>query len=512
MSISIFILWIASIPLSLIHADDIPAPRGFLVSCGSTESINISGLKYIPDLSFTSVGNATVKNNTNQLFPILSNLRFFPDKSARKFCYTFQVIQGAKYLVRTTYFYGNFDGKQDPPVFDQIIDGTRWSVVNTTDEYSKGLASYYELVVAAHGKVLSVCLARNEYTKGASSPYISAIEVMFLDDILYKSVDFHKYALSTVARHTFGKDNKDNGEANFISQALSSAITTSRGKTLEIKWPPTPLSDSNYHISLYFQDNRTPSPYSWRVFNILINGDAFYNKINVTTSGVNVYTPEWPLSGQTQITMIPEDGGPVGPLLNAAEMFQLLPLGGRTSDKDVIAMTDLDRSLNNPPGDWNGDPCLPRKNSWSGVTCSQSNGIARVEAMNLTGLGLSGSLSTSIKDLTAVAHLWLGHNKLSGTLPNMSSMKMLETLHLDNNQFEGSIPESLAKLPREIYLQNNKFKGGIPNSLKNRQGLTIRECLVTGYSDSDYAADVDTRRSVTGYVFTLGGSVVTRTS
>uniref|UniRef100_A0A803LSV8 DUF569 domain-containing protein n=1 Tax=Chenopodium quinoa TaxID=63459 RepID=A0A803LSV8_CHEQI len=36
---------------------------------------------------------------------------------------------------------------------------------------------------------------------------------------------------------------------------------------------------------------------------------------------------------------------------------------------------------------------------------------------------------------------------------------------------------------------------------------SLEECLVTGYSDSDYAADVDTRRSVTGYVFTLGGSV-----
>uniref|UniRef100_A0A3Q7H623 Reverse transcriptase Ty1/copia-type domain-containing protein n=1 Tax=Solanum lycopersicum TaxID=4081 RepID=A0A3Q7H623_SOLLC len=34
------------------------------------------------------------------------------------------------------------------------------------------------------------------------------------------------------------------------------------------------------------------------------------------------------------------------------------------------------------------------------------------------------------------------------------------------------------------------------------------QCLVTGYSDSDYAGDVDTRRSMTGYVFTLRGSAV----
>ncbi|XP_047309704.1 secreted RxLR effector protein 161-like [Impatiens glandulifera] len=32
--------------------------------------------------------------------------------------------------------------------------------------------------------------------------------------------------------------------------------------------------------------------------------------------------------------------------------------------------------------------------------------------------------------------------------------------------------------------------------------------LITRYSDSDYARDVDSRRSMTGYVFTLGGSVV----
>ncbi|GJU01945.1 secreted RxLR effector protein 161-like protein [Tanacetum coccineum] len=34
------------------------------------------------------------------------------------------------------------------------------------------------------------------------------------------------------------------------------------------------------------------------------------------------------------------------------------------------------------------------------------------------------------------------------------------------------------------------------------------EYLVAGYSDSDYAADLDARRSLTGYVFTIGNSVV----
>ncbi|KAJ4721544.1 Retrovirus-related Pol polyprotein from transposon TNT 1-94 [Melia azedarach] len=34
------------------------------------------------------------------------------------------------------------------------------------------------------------------------------------------------------------------------------------------------------------------------------------------------------------------------------------------------------------------------------------------------------------------------------------------------------------------------------------------QCLVTGFSDFDYAGDVDSRRSMTGYVFTLGSSVV----
>lgn len=140
---------------------------------------------------------------TPDLHPILSTLRFFPDPSPRKYCYTFPVTKGAKYIVRTVYFYGGFDGRAAPPVFDQIVGGTKWSTVDTADDYAKGLSSFYEIVVKAVDKSLSVCLARNKRT-GGGSPFISALEVGFLEKSMYDPINFSKYFLCTVARHNFG--------------------------------------------------------------------------------------------------------------------------------------------------------------------------------------------------------------------------------------------------------------------------------------------------------------------
>lgn len=39
-------------------------------------------------------------------------------------------------------------------------------------------------------------------------------------------------------------------------------------------------------------------------------------------------------------------------------------------------------------------------------------------------------------------------------------------------------------------------------------GIDQSTCEVVGYCDSDYAADLDKRRSLSGYVFTVGGNVV----
>lgn len=175
---------------------------GFLLSCGDSIEQTVGSLQFVPDNGFTTYGNTTTLQAPG-LFPILSTLRFFTER-ARKYCYSFNVTNGGKYLVRTTYFYGGFDGGTDPPVFDQIVDGTKWSVVDTAEDFANGLSSYYEIVVTASGNSLTVCLGRNNKT--VSHPFISALEVTKLDDSVYNSTDFSKFALSTVARSNFGDD------------------------------------------------------------------------------------------------------------------------------------------------------------------------------------------------------------------------------------------------------------------------------------------------------------------
>ena len=67
-----------------------------------------------------------------------------------------------------------------------------------------------------------------------------------------------------------------------------------------------------------------------------VNGDTFFSGLNVSAAGVMVYSGEWPLSGKTLITLTPTEESPVGPVVNAGELLQLVPAKGRTAARDGI--------------------------------------------------------------------------------------------------------------------------------------------------------------------------------
>ncbi|EPS72113.1 hypothetical protein M569_02646, partial [Genlisea aurea] len=510
MSTAVFLLWLLTIPLLLsAFSNQQEEPKGFLLTCGSTTQTKEGSLLYTPDDPYISTGKRATLNTTTNILPRLSSLRFFPHSNARKHCYTFPVIKERKYLVRTSYFYGGFDGGKEPPVFDQIIDATRWSVVNTTEDYKNGDSSYYEAVVRTHSKYLSVCLAANrDYTPPNSSPFISSLELRPIGDSLYNSTDFGKNMLVTVARSSFGPDKGviafpddefdrywqgygGGGDRHFVSsqsqinpsqfwnipprKAFSTAITSDSAESWVLRWPDFSLTRALYYIALYFQDNRPRGPESWRIFNIHINGEKFYQNLNVTVDGESVVGPAWILEGNTEISMTAAGGSAVAPVISAGEIMQILALGGKTVTRDVVAINGIKDHFTHAPEDWAGDPCLPRENSWTGVSCSKQAPF-RIHSLDLTGLGLSGSLPHHIAKLTALKNLWLGNNKFTGEIPDFSELKSLETLHLENNQFEGSIPSTLGELPylRELFLQNNKINGSLPESLKHKHGINIR--------------------------------------
>ncbi|KAJ4955971.1 hypothetical protein NE237_012754 [Protea cynaroides] len=485
-----------------VHSQSSP-PKGTFIDCGATVPSVIDNRQWLSDGPYVSAGVSKTLS-IPVLLPTLSTLRSFPliAGARRKFCYVVPVFRGAKYLVRTTYFYGGVNGVDSPPVFDQIVDGTVWSVVNTTDDYANGMSSYYEGVFVAKGKTMSVCVAQNTYTK--SDPFISALEFLILGDSLYNTTDFVNYGLSLVARHSFGyggsiikfpDDQFDRywepfGDSNTTIQSIRNVsvsgfwnippqkifdtVLTSE-HYMELQWPPGPLPNDTYYIALYFADNSNALAGSSRVLDIAVNGIEYYYNLKVTPFGEVVFSTQWPLSGLTNITLTPAAGSDVGPLINGGEIFGVLQLGGRTITRDVIALERVRNSLQNPPIDWNGDPCLPRAYSWTGVSCSEGPQI-RVVALNLSSMGLSGSLSPNIVNLTALTDIWLGNNNLSGSIPDLSPLKRLQTLHLEDNQFSGEVPSLLGNITslHELFLQNNHLTGKIPDSLKTKLGLNLK--------------------------------------
>ncbi|XVF28898.1 hypothetical protein REPUB_Repub15cG0072500 [Reevesia pubescens] len=481
-------------------------PRGYLIDCGASGKSVIDGREWLPDKNFISTG--TSKNLTvPDVVPTLSTVRSFPlqNNLRRKFCYVARVFRGARYLIRTTYYYGGVNGLNfpSPPVFDQIVDGTFWSVVNTTEDYRKNLSSYYEGVFEAKGSTMSVCIAPNTYTE--SDPFISSLEMLILEDSLYNTTNFDSHALSLVARNSFGhngsiirypddqfdrywepyEENVSVIASNMTplvsgfwnippSKVFERALSTAQLEPLELRWPPLSLPNSVYYIALYFADNSDAMLSSSRVLDIHINDVMYYGNLNVTSEGAAIFATRWLLGGPTKITLSPATNSNISPLINAGEIFDVLRLGGRTHTRDVRALEEIKKSLRNLPLDWNGDPCLPLNYSWTGVTCSEGKRI-RVIALNLTNMGLSGSLSPSFANLTALGGIWLGNNSLSGVIPDLSSLKLLEILHLEDNQFSGDIPSSLGEIGtlRELFLQNNNLTGRIPDSLVGKPGLEV---------------------------------------
>ncbi|XP_027181644.1 probable leucine-rich repeat receptor-like protein kinase At2g33170 [Coffea eugenioides] len=105
---------------------------------------------------------------------------------------------------------------------------------------------------------------------------------------------------------------------------------------------------------------------------------------------------------------------------------------------------------------------------WRGVTCSSHH--YRVIALNISKLGLTGTIPPQLGNLSFLVSLDMSWNNFQGELPReLTHLRRLRVLNLTANKLGGSIPSWVGSLQKLHYfsLKNNSFAGSIPPSISN---------------------------------------------
>ncbi|HLP48380.1 MAG TPA: Ig-like domain-containing protein [Candidatus Kapabacteria bacterium] len=137
------------------------------------------------------------------------------------------------------------------------------------------------------------------------------------------------------------------------------------------------------------------------------------------------------------------------------------------------------------------------RNRIRGTIPPQIGNLNRLRHFSLRKNKFSGNIPPEVENLRNLQTLSLGHNQLSGSIPyQIGNLSNLKILLLGHNELSGSIPSQLELLGKlqYLYLDNNRLSGEIPfmlAGLRNNMKLDISyNCLHA--SDSTLWAWLDT--------------------
>ncbi|OAY78315.1 Protein STRUBBELIG-RECEPTOR FAMILY 1, partial [Ananas comosus] len=142
----------------------------------------------------------------------------------------------------------------------------------------------------------------------------------------------------------------------------------------------------------------------------------------------------------------------------------------------VYAINNLYAALDSPPlpgwTTYGGDPCIE---AWQGVQCTDSH----VTAIVLNGANLGGRLSETLVNFTSMITIDLSNNHIGGTVPENLPRTMRKlygspsSIYLSANQLTGSIPSSLSELTliSDMSLSGNLLTGELPDAFQMLSGL-----------------------------------------
>ncbi|KAF7814188.1 putative LRR receptor-like serine/threonine-protein kinase [Senna tora] len=415
----------------------------------------------------------------------MNTLRSFPE--GKRNCYTLKPKQGKnhKYLIRAYFAYGNYDGKNQTPIFDLYVGVNYWDTVN--------LGKYYyisEIIHTPTTDTIHVCLVKTV----VGIPFISALELRPLNNSIYQTPlpssqsllinqGMFDVASTNIATHSRYKDDiydrlwrtinvaywyqlngsvdidpaTTNDPYKLPSQVLRSAaqsynLSYSLNFDYDSIWKDLDKS-SKYYVYFHFAEIQKLPLGHKRIINITLDDKTVLSPLTLEYLKPLTITPQNATQGYVRFNISATSQSHAPPILNAFEVYKLIsPLHSPTHKTDVDAILDIKKRYKMSKLDWQGDPCVANL-PWEGLTCSSAfnHTNARIISLNLSASKLTGEIVTSFSQLSELESLDLSFNDLSGSLPEfLADLPKLKILNLSGNKLSGSIPIALKEKSNQV--------------------------------------------------------------
>ncbi|XP_016473517.1 putative leucine-rich repeat receptor-like protein kinase At2g19210 [Nicotiana tabacum] len=307
-----------------------------------------TGISYVSDEGHVSGGvshSISPIYQSNSLEKPFFTVTSFP--SGTKNCYTLAPSQGnlGKYLIRASFFYGDYDGSGQLPNFDIYLGEDYWDTIIISNA---SIPYWTEVIHTPSNDYITICLVKRDTT----TPFISALELRPLNITLYPTLS---RSLKLVVRENYGsltnqiirynddvydriwqpgQTTLENIHTTQVvsdsfykvpSAVMSTAVTpiTSPGTGwISYSWTPGNIS-SKYYFYLHFAEVEELLGTQTREFNIYINDNLVEGRISpVYLATTTVYTTS-PGYGYEQYDVVINSTATstLAPLLNALELY-----------------------------------------------------------------------------------------------------------------------------------------------------------------------------------------------
>ncbi|KAL2617432.1 hypothetical protein GLYMA_08G198400v4 [Glycine max] len=480
----------------------------------TTSIFYISDAKFIDAGVSKSISPAEKSTHLQQL----AYVRSFP--SGERNCYRINVTSGTKYLIRATFFYGNYDGLNQPPQFDLHLGPNLWDTVSFPNA---SLSEISEIIYTPSLDYIHPCLVN----KGQGAPFISTIELRTLKNASYVTASaeslayYRRYDLGSITNlvyrynydvydriwvpHGFNQWTQLSSTLNHdifqndykLPEVVMSTAATpiNASAPFQFYWDPDNVNEK-FYIYMHFNEVKILAENETRTFNIFMNGKLFYGPLTPGYLTKNIIYSTSALTGATRylFSLAKTGTSTLPPIMNAMEIYKVIDFAqSETEQDDVDAITNI-KNAYGVDRNWQGDPCGPVAYIWEGLNCSYDN-TPRITSLNLSSSGLTGQILSFISELTMLQYLDLSNNSLSGSVPDfLTQLQSLKVLNLAKNNLTGPVPGGLVERSKQgslslsldqnpnlcesdpcIQQTNNKQPDG--DQQKNKSNIVILGCL-----------------------------------